>query len=346
MESKVAVAATLSQLLMGRVRGALDVSHPIALVEFPDHGNFGDSAIWLGALEVLGALGCEVAYVASPETYDRIGVRRAIGSKGTVVFNGGGSFGDVWRNSESFKLRVLGDNSDRKVLFLPQSICFTTPEARKKWVSVLAEVRQLTVMVRDSTSLNRASRLGVREPILAPDAAFALRIGPENRGVPSVPVLWQWRNDRESSRLIGPDALECAPSDWPRDPFYARPWARGGFRREIRRARLLSLRAGGRAFGSRASPMAEFQARAQLRTEVAVRYLSQGQMVVTDRLHGHILCVLLGIPNLPLDNAHGKLSSFVGTWKTHSRIADLKASDASLSALVARNVARLGEVVE
>jgi pyruvyl transferase EpsO len=39
-------------------------------------------------------------------------------------------------------------------------------------------------------------------------------------------------------------------------------------------------------------------------------------MVVTNRLHGHILCVLLGIPHFVSDNSYGKLSAFHGDW-TH-----------------------------
>jgi pyruvyl transferase EpsO len=37
-------------------------------------------------------------------------------------------------------------------------------------------------------------------------------------------------------------------------------------------------------------------------------------VVVTDRLHGHILSVLLGIPNVLMDNSYGKNQSFYATW--------------------------------
>jgi pyruvyl transferase EpsO len=39
-------------------------------------------------------------------------------------------------------------------------------------------------------------------------------------------------------------------------------------------------------------------------------------VVVTDRLHGHILSVLLGIPHVLMDNSYGKNESFYATW-TH-----------------------------
>jgi exopolysaccharide biosynthesis protein PssK len=44
------------------------------------------------------------------------------------------------------------------------------------------------------------------------------------------------------------------------------------------------------------------------------RLLARGKVVVTDRLHGHILSLLLGIPHVLLDNSYGKLRHFHETW--------------------------------
>jgi exopolysaccharide biosynthesis predicted pyruvyltransferase EpsI len=45
-----------------------------------------------------------------------------------------------------------------------------------------------------------------------------------------------------------------------------------------------------------------------------MRLISAGRVVVTDRLHGHILCLLLGLPHVLLDNAYGKISNFHRMW--------------------------------
>jgi exopolysaccharide biosynthesis predicted pyruvyltransferase EpsI len=47
---------------------------------------------------------------------------------------------------------------------------------------------------------------------------------------------------------------------------------------------------------------------------MAKRWLSRGRVVITDRLHGHILCLLLGLPHVLLDNSIGKLSAYFETW--------------------------------
>jgi pyruvyl transferase EpsO len=44
------------------------------------------------------------------------------------------------------------------------------------------------------------------------------------------------------------------------------------------------------------------------------RLLSSGRLVITDRLHAHILNLLLGIPHAVLDNSYGKLGRFLEAW--------------------------------
>ncbi len=50
----------------------------------------------------------------------------------------------------------------------------------------------------------------------------------------------------------------------------------------------------------------------QLKT--AFEFLSRGRVIICDRLHGHIPSVLLGKPNVILDNSYKKTSSFQSTW--------------------------------
>jgi exopolysaccharide biosynthesis predicted pyruvyltransferase EpsI len=52
---------------------------------------------------------------------------------------------------------------------------------------------------------------------------------------------------------------------------------------------------------------------------LVTRFLSQGRAVVTDRLHGHILSLLLDLPHVVLDNRIGKLRSYYETWTSRCR---------------------------
>ncbi|MFM7908498.1 MAG: polysaccharide pyruvyl transferase family protein [Microcystis sp.] len=47
-----------------------------------------------------------------------------------------------------------------------------------------------------------------------------------------------------------------------------------------------------------------------------MRQLKSHRLVISTRLHGHILCLLLGIPNIFLSNSYYKNQSFYEAW-TH-----------------------------
>src|SRR5215207_2636479 len=68
---------------------------PVALVDFPNHTNVGDQAIWVGARRLLEQLGSDVGYVADHASYSPRRLRQRV-PHGPVLLHGGGSFGDVW----------------------------------------------------------------------------------------------------------------------------------------------------------------------------------------------------------------------------------------------------------
>jgi hypothetical protein len=67
-----------------------------------------------------------------------------------------------------------------------------------------------------------------------------------------------------------------------------------------------------------------------------VRLLSRGRVVITDRLHGHILCMLVGMPHVLLDNSYGKLKAFHETWTQGSHLVRWSTSAAEAVGLPPR----------
>jgi pyruvyl transferase EpsO len=56
-------------------------------------------------------------------------------------------------------------------------------------------------------------------------------------------------------------------------------------------------------------------------------------VVITDRLHGHVLSMILGIPHVVIDNSYGKVLSFVNTWSIESPLVRIARSVEEASAL-------------
>jgi pyruvyl transferase EpsO len=74
---------------------------------------------------------------------------------------------------------------------------------------------------------------------------------------------------------------------------------------------------------------------ARLRLSQGCRTLAAARCVVTDRLHGHILSVLLGIPHVVLDNNYGKVRSFYDTWTKGCDLVDWAESPADAAGRLA-----------
>lgn len=69
--------------------------------------------------------------------------------------------------------------------------------------------------------------------------------------------------------------------------------------------------------------------------------LGRSRVVITDRLHAHILSTLLGRSNVVLDNNYGKISNFIEAWTkdfpASQRASDPVAAMAQAAALAAVN---------
>ena len=281
-----------------------------AVLDFPSYANVGDSAIWLGQLEFLRGRDVDLVYTCDVHDYRRDKLARRVGG-GVILLTGGGGFGDRYLDHQRLREQVVSDFPENAVVQFPQSIDFRDPGRAERAAAVLSRHGGLTLLLRDEISLRRARELGL-EATLCPDAAFAL---PEaGRSVPpSSAVVWLSRTDAE--KAVEPKD-EVGGVDWLRDDVVDRVLHRVPLVRPQLRERL-----------------------AAGRVRRGARMLSRGRVVVTDRLHGHILSLLLGIPHVLLDTANSKIRHFFETWTAGCEITHW-ADDARQAASLAERLAR------
>ncbi len=298
------------------------------MAPYPDHWNVGDSAIWCGTMRVLSELGVRVGYGCDPWTYDPHALRAAV-PDGPILLLGGGNFGDAYAPECTTRARILSDFADRRIIQLPQSIWFRNPDSIPPLASLLSGARDFTLLLRDRASLAIAQRHfpGVAAA-LCPDAAMALDV----QRLPCaahVPVLALWRHDAES---LGD--LPELPEGW-----CVRDWVTPEEGRQEDEARLVSITAHEFRTWVGATPswppppvrypddphplrrrMAwryipeKWDSLAHERTRRGVEILSRGRVVITNRLHAHLLCLLAGIPHVVCDTANGKVFAHRDTW--------------------------------
>jgi exopolysaccharide biosynthesis predicted pyruvyltransferase EpsI len=294
---------------------ALRQASACALVDFPRHRNAGDSAIWLGEAAALRKLGVRVRASCDRTTYSRSSLRRAVGDH-PILLHGGGNLGDLYPTHQRLRERVLTDFRGHPTVQLTQSIHFNDPANLERMRRVVADHGALTIIVRDERSEAIARAKFDAHIERCPDLAFA--IGPLARPRPArVPVVRLARIDKEAA---GGDEQLVAPSfDWLAPPASRRVRARFAAS-----DRVLQVAVGGRRMRGLLPPRARklaYDAYARQNVDRAARLLSGGEVVVTDRLHGHILCALLGIPHVLVDDRYGKVASFYSSWTSSLQTA-------------------------
>jgi pyruvyl transferase EpsO len=279
---------------------------PFALVDFPDHANVGDNAIWLGTLAHFRRSGRHPAYVCSKDSFDPAALAAAA-PDGPIYITGGGNFGDLWPAHQNFRCDLLRRFFGRPIIQLPQTIHFADPANIAETRRAIAAHSSFVLLVRDHASQAFATANFDCPVLLCPDMAFCL--GPLARPrPPSHRLLYLLRNDQESRSAVPPTIhshmTEALVMDWPDEPP------------AISEALIGDLQAAFAAGLINSFPGLTRRL-ATIRLSRGIQTLALGRHVVTDRLHGHILCTLLGIPHTVLDNNYGKLSRFIETWSTN-----------------------------
>lgn len=311
--------AQLASRTADAVASAVPAGSDVALVNFPNHRNAGDPALWLGGLLALRRAGARLRYVCDPESYDPAELRRRLGARPLVAIGGGGNLGDRYLRQQRARERVLEDFPQGRFVQLPQSIDFRDPGEQDRVGRIMAD-RDLVLMVRERRSEQRARDMGL-DPVVVPDAALLLQ-ALRRPVAPRVDVLWQHRDDPEQSRPdLDPRGLvdggiSIEVRDWLRSlgedeepPTLAERAAHAV------EARVAAAVAEGRM--RRAAPTLlrhAYPRMARHWTRRGVHMLGLGRVVVSDRLHGHLLSLLAGIPHVALDNATGKVHDTLDLW--------------------------------
>ena len=319
------IGQSLLPLLAGDTSG-------ICLVDPPGHPNVGDSAILLGELDFLAEHRPRASLRFIDVDSYTPAADRFIDAASLLLIHGGGNFGDIWPHHHALRLRIIARFGHRKIVQLPQSIHFDDPAALADTARVIAAHPDFTLLVRDARSLDFARHHFACRSELVPDMAFALR--PLHRAPARTDCFCLLRGDKEA--VADHDAILAAlaragcrveVADWlapPRDPASRLDRKLGRVARRVP-ASLPLLR--GTAVSLR-------RLHATRRVQQGVAMLSRGTQVVTDRLHAHVLCRLLGIPSIAFDSYDGKISAFHATWTSADPGARIARSPADLPALL------------
>lgn len=273
-----------------------------ALLDIPEHGNIGDSAIHAGELSFFDAHVRRRAKCVCTWNADMDRLSGQLPAEGPIFLHGGGNFGDLWQNHQTFRHAVLDRFRGRKIVQLPQSIHYRDPAGIAETARLIAAHGNFTLLVRDRPSHDLARQHFDCEVVLCPDAAMMLwKI---DTGIaPQADVLVALRDDVE--------AVQDDARDWLRSHYPSRDWVDVDvwtlpIRTVWKLVRSLPDNRLGMAWRE-----AMYRHQSRKRVMAGARQLAQGRLIVTDRLHMHIISSLIRRPHVVLDNSYGKIGRYI-----------------------------------
>lgn len=273
-------------------------------IDLPFYQNIGDILIWEGTEHFLASLPYKCLYKASIETFNNPNL-----SNDTIILlQGGGNFGDLWIAHQDFRLRIIKEYPNNKIIILPQTVYYNNLNKIKEEAIVFHSHKNLTICVRDCNSFNLLREYNVCKNImLLPDMAFCIptKILYYHRKKTKNSTLFIRRKDKELQDNINYNNFikqkgKIISSDWPtyeneNDPIVQKFWM----------LKDISI--------EKWKEYAEEIFKPHL-IKKGVEFISPHEKIYSTRLHGAILSILLDKPTFLFDNSYGKNYSFYETW--------------------------------
>lgn len=322
-----------------------------ALLDYPSYFNVGDHLIWLATVFYLtDVVKSKIGYCASVEDFSAQLLEKNVG-QAPIILQGGGNFGDLWPDYQEFRERIIAQYRDRPIIIMPQSIYFANPDKLSKTAAIFNAHPNLTIFTRDNYSYELACKhFGNCQVIKSPDIVFHMVDLPLPGFTfnPKRPILYLCRNDKELNPAFAPEKLDLANivvKDWLEDKWIYRGmlknssawyWRIPGMVKLVREGWQKGLSNPGewisRQNWERNHPyVTKIKALSFPVTfnrlyncsvhqfswslmHSGIYRLKSSSLVITNRLHGHILAILLGIPNIFLPNSYHKNEAFYECW--------------------------------
>lgn len=281
----------------------------IVYLDYPVHENIGDLLIMKGTELFFREHGIRVRKRLCIHQFR---ARMRLPRDWIIVCHGGGNFGDLYPGNQRLRERAARAYPHHRIVVLPQTVYFSDAERLERSLRRLGEHSDFHLFVRDRVSY-QAVKGKLANVYLAPDMAHQLYPIRRHRGASpgagggNGRTLGLFRTDGEAGPRHPETIATDVNADWPQlltgIDFLALRLFVIGFRLDRHLRNLLPLRPLWYLLADR------WMAKAR-------RLYDDCDVVVTSRLHGHLLACLMNIPNRLLDNSYGKNMSYYREW-TH-----------------------------
>ncbi len=280
-------------------------------LELPYYSNIGDILIWEGTEAFLEKLPYKCLYKTSMYTFKY----KAIPEDSIILLQGGGTFGDIWRKNQDFRLSIIEQYPNNKIIILPQTVYYENEEKLKEDAYLMSLHKNLIICARDTKSREILTTHFLNRVLLLPDMAFCIDMPKwkKYKKQPINKILFLNRKDKEKndqqSYMNVPTNAE--DRDWP-------TIERRSFAFKLLDKILNISKDFDKLFSSNLyNAIFDFSYKHIIRESYikkGIKFLSPYSFVYTTRLHVAILSILLEKDFVFFDNSYGKNKYFYETW--------------------------------
>lgn len=291
--------------LNDKVRNALTplIDSDYILLDVPYYSNIGDTLIWQGTEDLLKTIPYKCLYRASIGSFEYKSLPKDV----VILLLGGGNWSDMYYHHNEFRNKIIELYPNNKIIILPQTIYYKGASLIRKDAAICRKHKQLFICARDKYGFDFLKKYNFSKNILlVPDMAFCINIAllvnmslPANKSI----LLFK-RIDKEQTNTDSViKNLACSEydvSDW---PLYQQSEPMVDY---IKAEILKKNNAVADAYA--------YNTYLPSRVRAGVELISQYNTVISNRLHGAILSILLDKKVTIIDNSYGKNAQFYDTW--------------------------------
>lgn len=281
-----------------------------ALLDIPNHCNIGDNLIWQGEINFLSKLkDCREVYTANYINWDE----REIQNVDTILFHGGGNWGDLYRVCQDMRNYVTSKYHNKRIIIFPQTVYYNNTDLIKEDCAIYQEHPDVHICVRDFASFDILSQYIPKDKLLLlPDMAFYVNVHQLHTGTKS---LYMQRTDFELDTDKECPVSGCDVKDWP--TYSSNRYICAFQLRWMNMKKHLSLKLQKNIFFAKFVDSAYGLNRRDSREKyinTGINFFSKYSKIYTTRLHGLILGTIMGKEMIIVDNKYNKCLNFYNTW--------------------------------